>query len=33
MSELRISYAPDDEWLGEITVRVVSRGFAGVTSA
>jgi hypothetical protein len=33
MAELRISYAPDDEWMGETTVRVVSEGFAGTTAA
>jgi hypothetical protein len=33
MGELRISYEPDDEWMGKITVRIVAGAFAGEGSA
>ncbi len=32
MSELRISYEPDDQWSGEMTVQVVSGAFSGATT-
>lgn len=32
MSELRISYEPDEHWSGEMTVQVVSGAFSGATT-
>ena len=33
MDELRVSYEPDDEWMGKLNVRIASGAYAGEGSA